>query len=180
MKDLFKIDIDDNRVFGLDILRAVAIFLVVLSHAVVFLPTNYEKITGYMVFDGITMFFVLSGFLIGTIYIKIIEKNRVTANVLLDFWKRRWFRTLPNYLLILTTVYIIEKLFIKDFNIEVYKYYIFSQNLFYPMPNFFPESWSLAVEEWFYLIMPVIIFLFLVLGFSNKKSILLTSIIIIL
>jgi peptidoglycan/LPS O-acetylase OafA/YrhL len=37
---------------------------------------------------------------------------------------------------------------------------LFSQNLFTPQVNFFPEAWSLAVEEWFYLITPIMLWLF--------------------
>lgn len=42
------------------------------------------------------------------------------------------------------------------------KYYVFSQNLFYPHPAFFPEAWSLSVEEWFYLLIPMFIFLLII------------------
>lgn len=47
-----------------------------------------------------------------------------------------------------------------DFSVfHVKRYFIFSQNLFYNHPHFFPEAWSLSVEEWFYLLIPISIFM---------------------
>lgn len=75
-----------------------------------------------------------------------------------DFWLRRWFRTIPNYYLF----------FLVNFLLAIYGVttdgYIFSplwfsQNLAWEEENrkFFGEAWSLALDEWFYLAMPIIV-----------------------
>jgi len=57
------------------------------------------------------------------------------------------------------------------------KYFIFAQNLFYDHPSwFFPEAWSLSIEEWFYLITPVCMFLAIgTFKIEPKKAILLVA-----
>ena len=107
-------------------------------------------------YDGVSIFFTLSGFLIGGILIRSLEKNpKPNFSVLWNFWKRRWLRTLPNYFLILSVLVLYFSLF-RDFSeIEVWKYYVFIQNFWQPQPWFFGESWSLSIEEWFYFITPL-------------------------
>ena len=72
VNDSIVIIIKNNRVFGLDLLRAVAISLVVISHITYLLfPVNNSLIvTGVRVIGavGVDLFFVLSGFLIGKIF----------------------------------------------------------------------------------------------------------------
>lgn len=166
----------EKRIFGLDILRSIAILLVVYGHGVYVLPKAYKfyYLLPFPYVDGVSVFFVLSGFLIGGILIKILQKNEFTFKVLFDFWIRRWFRTIPNYFFVLTILVAFQFLVLKDsggFNIT---YYFFSQNLIHGSPSFFPESWSLSVEEWFYLSFPFLTFgLNLIL--KNKKKSLLIS-----
>ncbi len=105
---------------------------------------------------GVELFFVLSGFLIGTILINTYVKDEFTFAAVRNFWKRRWLRTLPAYWLILTINIILYKV-TKLQGLEAYKllYYPFIQNLWLPHPPFFfGEAWSLSVEEWFYLTLP--------------------------
>lgn len=182
MKNIFRIDLNQNRIFGLDILRAFAILFVVAGHAGNLVESETYKYVNLFLFDGVGIFFVLSGFLIGGILIKLLKNNKVNLKLLINFWIRRWFRTLPNYFLILTTIVIINLLFSKNFAvIDKLKYFIFSQNLFSEHPAFFPEAWSLSIEEWFYLLTPIIIFTFIKI-FKTKidNSILITAIGIIL
>lgn len=162
-----------ERVYGLDVFRAVAIILVVLSHGAAlagdifwFLP-SVPMLNGI---DGVELFFVLSGFLIGSILIKSIEKEeKFGVKSILTFWKRRWFRTLPNYYLIL----FLNVLFIKyefkngDLNQFGWDFIFFAQNLYGSFHSFFWESWSLSVEEWFYIVLPLSIFGFRL--FLSKK-----------
>src|SRR5689334_3382371 len=95
--NVLKLEIDEKRVYGLDILRAAAILFVVILHGKNVLPHAGRDFLQLFVFDGVTIFFVLSGFLIGGVLIKILEKQTATFKTLLNFWQRRWFRTLPNY-----------------------------------------------------------------------------------
>ena len=151
-----------ERVFGLDVLRFLAITLVLISHSRVLLKQiigeaqEYLKITGYI---GVDLFFVLSGFLIGAILIKTFEKeNHINFLGLKKFWKRRWFRTLPTYFLVLHLNLLVALIF--DHSLEnLLFYYFFSQNIVSVHPPFFPEAWSLSVEEWFYMITPFSFFI---------------------
>ena len=168
-----------SRIFGLDMLRTCAIMFVVIGHGNFLLPTEYSNIIEYICgYDGVSIFFVLSGFLIGRILIKAFQTKKDTKNILLNFWIRRWFRTIPNYFLILIMLMTVNLLFKEGFGFDKtfpLTYFTFTQNLFYASPDFFPESWSLAVEEWFYLLVPLIILIFISLKRSVKTSIFITA-----
>jgi peptidoglycan/LPS O-acetylase OafA/YrhL len=144
-----------HRIFGLDLLRAVAILITVYGHAVMLVPPAYQSWHNLPVsaIDGVNIFFVLSGYLIGGILLKALLDERKPF-ALGHFWMRRWLRTLPADLVVLGSVLAVwagqGKL-----PAEVWRYFCFSQNLLTPHPAFFPEGWSLAVEEWFYLLFPV-------------------------
>lgn len=172
MPNLFKLDIDySKRVFGLDILRALAIIEVVFVHGGIVLGNVDVGYPWFRLIPGVPLFFVLSGFLIGSILIKIFEKNKATIPVIFGFLKRRWFRTLPNYylVLLLNIVVVYFGIIKEDFSQFNFSYFIFSQNLFQPFYGFFWESWSLTVEEWFYLTFPLLIS-FVFLFFPPKKT----------
>jgi peptidoglycan/LPS O-acetylase OafA/YrhL len=173
-----KIDINPNRIYGLDILRAFAILFVVAGHGGNLIESETYKYINLFLFDGVSIFFVLSGFLIGRILIEILKNNKVNSKLIINFWIRRWFRTLPNYFLILSIVVLLNIIFTKNFILlDKLKYFIFSQNLFTGHPNFFPEAWSLSIEEWFYLITPFIMFVLIrVFKIEVDKSILITVI----
>jgi peptidoglycan/LPS O-acetylase OafA/YrhL len=144
-----------NRIFGLDLLRAVAIFITVYGHAVMLVPPAYQSWHNLPVsaIDGVNIFFVLSGYLIGGILLKALLDARKPFS-LGHFWMRRWLRTLPAYLVVLGGAVAVAAAQGK-LPAEVWRYFCFSQNLVAPHPTFFPEGWSLAVEEWFYLLFPV-------------------------
>ncbi len=170
IKNFLKIDINPNRTYGLDILRASAILFVVFGHGKSFLPSPFQKFQSFFILDGVSLFFVLSGFLIGGILIKILEEKGANRSVLFTFWKRRWFRTLPNYFLILSIITLYYGFNPSDFAVSnKILYFVFSQNLSYPHPTFFPEAWSLSVEEWFYILLPCSLF-FLISVFKTKPK----------
>ncbi|MBV8324953.1 acyltransferase [Chryseobacterium sp.] len=172
IKQIFTIDIDENRVFGLDLLRFFAISFVFIGHGLHYLPFS-DFLVRFML-DGVTLFFVLSGFLIGGILIKILNENKFDRRVLFNFWIRRWCRTLPAYFLVLSVLVILEVFFTNDSPKSDYaQYFLFIQSFASPHPGFFPEAWSLSVEEWFYLLMPIFLYgLIRVLKLKVKTSIL--------
>lgn len=165
-----------ERHFGLDIIRAFAISIVLLQHSNVItqyipynLPIVFSKIN---LPDGVDLFFVLSGFLIGRILLKTEWGNYIS---IAKFWKRRLLRTLPNYFLFLLINIVLLFLKISPglLSHAVLYYFVFLQNLYKPVDVFFWESWSLCIEEWFYFLFPLSLFLLYKLN-SNKLVIFIT------
>ncbi|MBI2800953.1 MAG: acyltransferase [Gammaproteobacteria bacterium] len=150
----------ENRVFGLDVLRAFAVLFVVWGHGVYLIGHSVSK-SLYMlpVFDGVTIFFVLSGFLIGRILLRTVTKDEFDGRLLVEFWVRRWFRTLPNYFAVLIFLIISFDFLGLPKTANPAPYFFFLQNIVSPHPDFFSEAWSLAVEEWFYLVIPIPLYL---------------------
>ena len=106
---------------------------------------------------------MLSGFLIGRILIRNIADSRkesltMRLKMLRIFWVRRWFRTLPLYYLIL-----VANVALHQYVGGIFGYFMGWQHLVFLQCydgddlNFFPESWSLCVEEWFYLLAPLLL-----------------------
>lgn len=158
-----------KRVFGLDVMRAIAILIVVDSHATIALKEYYNG--GFwhnLLPDGVELFFVLSGFLIGGILIRSYEKNGgFDRKLLLNFWTRRWFRTLPAYYLVLTGLIVTALLRAWRSGLHhtlppkqtLLSYFVFLQNFNQELVGFFPETWSLAIEEWSYITLPLVLWL---------------------
>ena len=178
-----------KRVFGLDLLRATAILLVVLHHGSQLYPIPLPPVP-----DGVDIFFVLSGYLIGGILIKTAEKKQdFFWTDLKTFWFRRWLRTLPAFwvtLLINFVVYFfinlqtqtskdtLKLMILKE---KLWEYFFFIQNFASNLRSrFFAESWSLSVEEWFYLLLPIFILFLMKCGLKFSKAIFLSILIIII
>lgn len=152
--------IGKSRNFGLDVVRAISIILVLIAHRF-----NFSYEFGIV---GVQIFFVLSGFLIGQILIKDFKDEGKIATIL-KFWKRRWYRTLPLYYLILILKIAIYG---NPYGWKIIVYFLFLQANFVGI-DFFGVSWSLVVEEWFYIFLPLATFLFFKNGIQPKKYILL-------
>lgn len=165
-----KINTELHRIFGLDVLRMLAIVFVMLIHGAKFVPQKYAKYYDYLIFDGVGIFFVLSGFLIGGIFIRQMEMEFSWKEIKF-FWIKRWTRTLPNYYLFLLLSIIVGLVF-GDVPNEVWRHFLFIQNLCTHSIAFFTHSWSLSVEEWFYILLPLIIFLLIKLNISFRKAVL--------
>ena len=165
-----------NYTFAKDInfLRAIAVLSVILFHS-----GFYSN--GYL---GVDIFFVISGYVITKVLTRDFAKNEFS---LTKFYIRRIKRLYPALLVMVATSYLIYLFFgiinISDFN-EISKtaitglfglsniYFLFrDQNYFIDDGNnFFLHLWSLGIEEQYYFIYPI--FLFLVLrNFKSIKSI---------
>jgi peptidoglycan/LPS O-acetylase OafA/YrhL len=141
---------------GLDGLRAIAIVAVVWHHSARpdFLPMFARG------FAGVDLFFVLSGFLIATLLVR--EKARKGRVSLRDFWARRFLRLMPAYYLLLfgmLAAYLILKPNDPDTarlagGFHIYALYL--SNWFHPGANNLGITWSLATEEQFYLVWPLV------------------------
>ena len=140
-----------GRNFGLDFARAIAIALVVVAHYCG--PLNRLGIF------GVELFFGLSGYLIGGILIRtLLGPEPVTSTQIFVFWQRRWWRTLPNYFLFLGLAFFFPPPnAVAPKGIDAAAFFVFSQNVSQAGQSFFGVSWSLCIEEWFYLLFPVAI-----------------------
>lgn len=150
-----------ERIFGLDVLRAAAILLVVFWHsydAITYLAPGFS--TPFFL-DGVDLFFALSGYLIGGILLGVVRKPGLSWwQRLSGFWQRRFFRTLPNYYLFLLVNIVLLAMGIGKglLNHNALAYFAFLQNVWKPFDLFFWESWSLVVEVWFYVLFPLTLF----------------------
>lgn len=151
-----------KRIFGLDIMRALAIMLVVVSHTLWIVPNSKGFIPDILSLAGVLgveIFFVLSGFLIGRIVLKLFIQDDFSFKKIKYFWIRRWFRTLPNYYLILLVNIIIAISLGTELQENIWRYFFFLQNFAWEMPLFFSESWSLPIEEFAYIVGPLLLYL---------------------
>jgi len=145
----------EHRLPYLDYLRSIAILMVLLSHSVLSYGPDYWIFPLQTGGVGVDLFFVLSGWLIGNQLFKELKKN--SSIDLKRFWLRRWLRTLPAYYAVLCFSIIYLYLVKDDFEFP-FSYFIFIQNYQFPL-TFFTISWSLCVEEQFYLfIAPFLLF----------------------
>ncbi len=155
---MFGLAIDLNkRMHGLDVARAIAISLVVFAHSLWisdFFPPVVSWLMQLSGTIGVEIFFVISGFLIGKIVLRMLEKEDFSFLAIMDFLKRRWFRTLPNYYLILFINVLLWYLIYKEIPEKLYLYFVYLQNLTQTSPDFYRVSWSLAVEQFCYIIGP--------------------------
>ncbi|MGL4420041.1 MAG: acyltransferase family protein [Gemmataceae bacterium] len=154
---------------ALDVLRAAAILMVLACHFVKSLMRDTFVAEHIGVCGrGVELFFVLSGWLLGNQLFK--ERNTTGSIDVLRFWLRRWLRTIPAYYAILGLTFA-QLLVTGRGHLIDPGYLIFIQN-YYPKLPYFGISWSLCVEEHFYLVIAPAIWLinrsrvWLVLGFA--------------
>ncbi|AYG61225.1 acyltransferase family protein [Rhizobium jaguaris] len=147
------------RALGPDILRALAILLVMLVHlpwGATPLPLAGIRPYGWI---GVDIFFVLSGYLIGTQLMA--EAARRHAVDFKAFYLRRAFRILPAFLLVLAFYAFIPALRDAPTMQSAWRFLTFTVNfgLDPRLGGTFTEAWSLSVEEHFYLVLPVLVVL---------------------
>ncbi len=147
----------NEHVYGLDVFRSFAILFVLIGHSL-----EHSKIAepiktlGHMGILGVELFFVLSGFLIGSILLRLIDKGQLHSwKHIAHFWQRRWLRTLPMYFVVLI-VFLRLDYHGRHGLWDYPTYYVFLQNFATAIPEFFELSWSLAIEEHFYLWFPLV------------------------
>lgn len=166
------------RIFGLDLMRVVAIMMVLFSHmSSVFFESNHiiKNVFEIIGLHGVEVFFVLSGFLIGNILLKILNNGDFSINDVFSFWIRRWFRTLPLYFLILLVNVILFYYIHKGFPEGLWQFPVFLQNVFSEHPLFFPEAWSLSVEEFAYVLSPIVMWGFYKVFRNAQKAFLIST-----
>ena len=154
-----------NVVF--DLVRGGAALIVFMGHLIPYISRSFNLDTqaavigpfaDFSVVIAVECFFVLSGILLGPILYKSCSAADWT-NHLKIFLLRRWYRTLPVYylgLLAFVFLYVVLGLQLPN---DLGQHLIFLQSLWSGHENFYPVSWSLAVEEIFYVAFPALLFL---------------------
>jgi len=142
-----------RRFDALDGLRTVSILLVLVYHSgdAMWLPLQ-----GYL---GVLMFFVISGFIITTLLLR--EQDADGRVSIKAFYIRRVFRILPLYYLVFVTYLLLMQVShdesLRGPFLQNIWYYLTYNNEF-AGPSAFTHTWSLAVEEKFYLVWPLLAF----------------------
>jgi peptidoglycan/LPS O-acetylase OafA/YrhL len=140
---------------GLDLLRSLAILLVALFHMSLEPAPEALVVAKQCGWMGVDLFFVLSGFLIGSQLLRPYLHNKQPS--LWAFYLRRAFRVLPAFLVVLF-VYVLVPGFRERPNLpDVWRFLTFTQNLGLEAPAAFSHAWSLCVEEHFYLFFPILV-----------------------
>lgn len=147
-----------NRFFGsLDGLRAISILAVVWHHTA---AVNFTNALGHQGRHGVTLFFVISGFLIATLILRSKEAGTFSLR---NFWGRRVLRIFPIYFaslglyVLLTWLMERDTIYGREFFANLPFFATFTANWVIPLEServIFYFAWSLAAEEQFYLVWP--------------------------
>jgi peptidoglycan/LPS O-acetylase OafA/YrhL len=146
---------DIARLSGLDLLRAVAIVLVLMSHYTGFVAhAPIFGAIGDAGWSGVDLFFVLSGYLIGNQILAPVARGETLS--LKVFFARRLLRTLPNYYVVLAVYLLLPHSPIAGKSMApAWSFLTFTQNFGLAYGQTFTHSWSLCIEEQFYLVLPL-------------------------
>lgn len=157
---------DQHHIKPLDGLRGMAIILVIFFH-------NFDHffLSG-LGWVGVDLFFVLSGFLIT----RILLNSKIQPRYFTNFYIKRILRIFPLYYLFVIGCFVTVMFFDIDRLNAIKDYFVYFLTytpnvLFYQLNGFVPRFamahlWSLAIEEHFYFLWPLIVFFF-----NNKKLI---------
>jgi peptidoglycan/LPS O-acetylase OafA/YrhL len=145
-----------DRLAGLDTLRSVAIVSVIVCHLDWMMPRSLAPVVrfGWM---GVDLFFVLSGYLIGSQLLRPVSLGRRVE--VLAFYRNRAYRILPAYLVVLAAYVAIDARTGRTGMAPLWEFLTFTENLFvdYAKDYQFLHAWSLCVEEHFYLLLPGVV-----------------------
>ena len=150
-----------QKFYGLDHLRALAILSVFLFHYFILSGGTPEWLPDFAKFGwtGVDLFFVLSGFLISLQLFNEIKREEIIS--FKQFFLKRFFRIIPIYLVVVGTYFCFPFFREKESLPPLWKFLTFTQNLGLNLKEYgtFSHAWSLCVEEHFYLILPILLFL---------------------
>jgi peptidoglycan/LPS O-acetylase OafA/YrhL len=140
---------------GLDLLRALAIVVVVVYHAALFgfkLPGRVDRF-GWI---GVDLFFVLSGYLIGgQLLASLARDQRIKLG---RFFTRRALRIMPAYFVVLAIYFLLPAWReYPEMSQPLWKFLLSVQNIALHGGTAFSHAWSLAVEDQFYLALPFLL-----------------------
>jgi peptidoglycan/LPS O-acetylase OafA/YrhL len=148
---------DRERQPGLDLLRALAIIVVVIYHAGIMgfpMPGRVHRF-GWI---GVDLFFVLSGYLIGGQLLAPLARDQSIK--LGRFFARRALRIMPAYFVVLAIYFLLPSWReYPEMAQPLWKFLLSVQNIGLHGGTAFSHAWSLAVEDQFYLALPLILIL---------------------
>lgn len=173
LRRFFALDLLDNRYPQLHGLRVFAIISVVQFHVTSIFALEQSirldrdwVVSSLAVFFGMDLFFILSGFLIGSILLYSLKNRDTQKHPIRRFYLRRIFRTFPSYYVVLTALALIYTLTPEQKH-NLWKEYVYLTNFTklarWDVIMFW--GWSLALEEQFYLGVPLLFF-----GLSRLKT----------
>jgi len=158
----------EKRIAELDGLRGCAILLVTVWHSVMLIDPSKGAINDliwrFSIFgqSGVDLFFVLSGFLI----VGILCDHSESDSYFSTFYTRRALRILPPYLILVLGFYLLTRIFGSGYylgaQVPVWALLTFIQNWFFVSTQgteaaTITGTWSLAIEEQFYLVIPLLV-----------------------
>ena len=148
-----------GRYPGLDLLRSIAILLVIMQHMPRTLFPEWFMQMKYTGWIGVDLFFVLSGYLIGSQLLRPYAEGEQPSFAV--FYMRRALRVLPAYLIVVLLYFSVPVFAERPGLPPLWKFLTFTQNFGLDLiaAGAFSHAWSLCVEEHFYLLLPVIVFL---------------------
>jgi peptidoglycan/LPS O-acetylase OafA/YrhL len=181
LRKFLELDLLDNRYPALHGLRVLAIISVVQFHVTWVL--NGEKgilfdpdwtTTSIAVFFGMDLFFILSGFLIGSILFRSIET--AGTQQIRRFYIRRAFRTFPSYYVTLTYLALVTPLTATQLHNLRYEY-VYLTNFIGRLgtDTLMFWGWSLALEEQFYFAVPLLFVILTHLRSDRARILFLTA-----
>jgi peptidoglycan/LPS O-acetylase OafA/YrhL len=154
---------------ALDGIRALAVMSVLVFHVAQHLPipVGSAALRGFRIasmgWSGVDLFFVLSGYLITSILLA--SRNGSFGQYCRTFYARRALRIFPLYFVVVPAVLLLLQVFgtPRPAWYDWLTQLTYTQNtigLYYPsqVGGYLGHTWSLAIEEWFYLVWPFFVF----------------------
>ncbi len=175
MASIFKYK--ESRIPQIDGLRGFALLMVLAYHMInnpilfVYQPNVLQVVLRkftYFTYGALDLFFVLSGYLIA----KILIENKHSKSFFKVFYGRRLLRILPLFYLLLVIYLVLRSIGMNDpegflfgNELPMWSYFAYVPNYMMAFSNSYgakilTPTWSLGVDEQFYLVAPAIIFLF--------------------
>lgn len=162
----------ENRLYGLDHLRALAITFVFLYHYRIPVFGHPEWLPAAVKFGwtGVDLFFVLSGFLISShLFTQIKSGNSISIK---SFFLKRFFRIIPAFWCMLILYFCFPVFHERESLAPLWKYLTFTQNLGLDLSTSatFSHAWSLCIEEHFYFLLPIVLIVLVYFNFFKRAG----------